>query len=106
MNRPFPIVAAALTLVLAVLPSVYSQAEKKKLAVINGEVVTEGQVEEEARVALGRLEQKRQLFELNYSRERSAAMEEALNGMLAERLIRLEAAKQKLSIDELLDKEV
>ncbi|HEX4999359.1 MAG TPA: thioredoxin domain-containing protein [Terriglobia bacterium] len=83
-----------------------AQSESKKLAVVNGEPITEGQVEQEANDALSRLELKRTLAELSYTRDRSEALEQALNNMLAERLIRLEAGKQKLTVDALLDKEI
>jgi protein-disulfide isomerase len=100
---------SVLTLVaLAALTPVVGSAQSpsKPLAVVNGEAITQTQVEQDAREALERLDAKRLQFELENARDRSEAIEQALSGLLAERVLTLEAAKRKLSIEALLDAEI
>jgi predicted DsbA family dithiol-disulfide isomerase len=105
MRNSIAFVVLTALVIAASIPAA-AQSESKKLAIVNGEPITEGQVELEAQDAISKLEQSRIQFELKFKRDRSGAMEVALNNMVAERLIKLEAAKQKLTVDALLDNEV
>jgi len=83
-----------------------AQSSAKNLALVNGEAITEEDVE---RVAGGRLRQLEQMGpqpQKDYERERLAIRWRALNYLVERKLVRAEAAKQDISEERLLDREV
>ena len=55
------------------------QGQSKTLAVVNGESITEEQVQKEAATELERLEQKRKQFLTTFERDKKGAVEDALD---------------------------
>jgi predicted DsbA family dithiol-disulfide isomerase len=83
-----------------------AQTGQKPLAAVNGETLTEEQVMAAAARELETLETRRLQFEAEHSRNRHAAIEKALNGILEEKLLTAEAAKRGISKEELVAAEV
>jgi predicted DsbA family dithiol-disulfide isomerase len=78
----------------------------KGVAVVNGETITDEQVQKEAATELARLEQKREQFLAGNEREKKKAVEDALNEIVTGKVLAAEAKKRSLSIDELVKVEV
>lgn len=83
-----------------------AQGQSKTLAVVNGEAITEEQVQKAAAPELDRLEQKRQQFLVTQERDKKAAVEEALEGLVNDKLLGLEAKKRNITVNELIQQEV
>ena len=82
------------------------QGTDKRLAVVNGETITEKQVQTEAASELDRLEAKRLQFEAGLAREKHAAVENQLNQMIEDRVLTAEAMKRGTTTDKLVEQEV
>ena len=78
----------------------------KRLAVVNGEVITDEQVRSAASDEIQALETKRLQFDLDMARNASNAMENALENILADRLLSAEAKKTAVTRDQLIAAEV
>ena len=91
------------TLVLATTAAAQSPG---RLAVVNGQPVTEEDVRKAADSDLQKIEVKRLQFEAGYARDKQEAMERALDGLIEEKLITAEAAKRNISVDELFQTEI
>jgi protein-disulfide isomerase len=83
-----------------------AQSGSNQAAVVNGEVITQQQVEEAARADLANLELKRVQFEISSERDRNAALENALNRLLEQRVLVAEAQKRNISVEQLVVAEV
>jgi predicted DsbA family dithiol-disulfide isomerase len=80
--------------------------QAKPVAVINGEVIREDQLQQEAAPQLQRLEEKRAQFLAGLERDKAKAVEDALNEIVTGRLLDLEAKKRGITIDQLVRQEV
>src|SRR6185295_3196029 len=94
-----------LVLCLALPGIALGQANSKRLAVVNGETITEQQVQAEAASELDRLEAKRLQFESGWQRDKQAAMENQLNEMIEDRVLTAEAKKRGITTDKLVEDE-
>jgi protein-disulfide isomerase/Skp family chaperone for outer membrane proteins len=83
-----------------------AQSGSQRLGVVNGEVITEEQVNKAAAKALENVELKRMQSEANYKREKQEAMEKALNAIMEEKVLAAEAAKRKVSTEVLVRQEI
>ena len=83
-----------------------AQNSPKPVAIVNGESITEEQVQQGAAAELQRLEQKKDQFLAGMERDKKKAIEDALNEIVTEKLLTAEAKKQGITIDELVKKEV
>jgi protein-disulfide isomerase len=83
-----------------------AQTPPKGVAVVNGETITEEQLQKAAAPDLDRLEQKRKQFMVTLDRDKSKAVSEALDEIVNEKLLEAEAKKRGISIDELVRTEV
>ena len=92
--------------VLVVSSVACAQNQSKTLAVVNGESITEDQVQKEAAPELERLKQKRQQFEATMERDQKAAVAEALEEIVNEKLLSAEAKKRNITVDNLVKEEV
>ncbi len=88
------------------LPGLILGQANKKLAVVNGETITEQQVEKEASSELDRHEARRLQFESGWARDKQTAMENQLNQMIEDRLLTAEAKKRGTTTDKLVEDEV
>jgi len=83
-----------------------AQANDKRLAVVNGETITEKQVQTEAAAELDRLEAKRLQFESGLVRDKQTVLENQLNQMIEDRVLTAEAKKRGTTTDKLVEDEV
>lgn len=81
-------------------------ATSKQLAVVNGQAVTEQEVQDAAAGELETVELRRFQAEANYARDRHGALERALKRIVDDTLVGLEAAKRGVTKDQLLQTEV
>lgn len=98
--------SASLLVCLALPGFAFAQANDKKLAVVNGETITEKQVQTEAASDLERLEAKRLQFESGLARDKQTVMENQLNQMIEDRVLTAEAKKRGTTTDKLVEDEV
>ena len=112
MDLQFRGAAAAGTLFLTLLAPARSLAaqdapdEDTVLAVVSGESITEEDVRLMAADALEGLENDRLRFDADSRSQEHQIVENALNGMITDRLLRMESESRGLSVDELLAAEV
>src|SRR6186713_115869 len=78
------------------------QGTDKRVAVVNGETITEKQVQTEAASELDRLEAKRLQFEAGLTREKHTVVENQLNQMIEDRVLTAEAKKRGTTTDKLV----
>jgi len=83
-----------------------AQNPAKPVAIVNGEPITEEQVQKEASTELQRLEQKKDQFLAGMERDKKKAVEDALNEIVTAKLLTAEAKKRGIPIDELVKTEV
>lgn len=96
-------VAASLLFVTGVA---CAQGQSRTLAVVNGESITEEQVQKAAAPQLERLEQKRQQFLVTFERDKKNAVEDALEEIVNDKLLDLEAKKRSITVKDLVQQEV
>jgi Skp family chaperone for outer membrane proteins len=94
-----------LFLVLALATTAAAQGSKT-IAVVNGENITEDQLNKAAASDLDNLELKKLQAEANHNRERSEILERKLEELMEEKLLAAEAAKRKIPAEQLLATEV
>jgi protein-disulfide isomerase len=82
------------------------QSGSKPAAMVNGEVITEEQVAKAAAGDLQKLEARRPQAEATYPRERLQIMHKALDSIVEDKLLAAEAAKQKITKQELIQNEI
>ena len=78
----------------------------RPIAVVDGVSISAQEVESAAAEALTQLEFRRTQFEIEMKRERESALENALDRILTSRVLAVEAAKRRITIEELLEIEV
>jgi protein-disulfide isomerase len=92
---------------LLVLSSVAcAQNQSKVVATVNGESITEEQLQKAAAPELEKLEQKREQFMVTLERDKKKAVTNALEEIVNEKLLTAEAKKRNISIDDLVRQEV
>jgi protein-disulfide isomerase/Skp family chaperone for outer membrane proteins len=96
----------ACAFLISVMACAQAQNSSKAVAVVNGESITEDQVQKEAATELQRLEQKREQFLAGNQREKKKAVEDALAELVTEKLLGAEAKKRGVTIDQLVRQEV
>lgn len=93
-------------LILALATAAAAQSGSKPVAVVNGENITEEQLNKAAAGDLENLEMKRVQAEATYKRDRSDIIERTLNSLMEDKLLAAEAAKRKVSPEQLLQTEI
>src|SRR5262245_43702619 len=84
----------------------FAQSNPNRAAVVNGETITLEELQKEAAPDLEKLDAQRVQFELNHQREKAAAMENALNELVVQRVLAAEAKKKGTTVDGLVQSEV
>jgi len=79
-----------------------AKSDPKILAVVNGRPVVAEDVVQAASPALKNLEARKAQFEIELERDRRAALEEALDGIVRDRVLAAEAEKRRVTIEELI----
>ena len=105
MRNRFLLLTATIAL-LFIAHSALAQSTPKKAAVVNGETVTEQEVQVLAAGDLESLDQKRAQFELTFERDRQAALQNALDRLIEQRVLDAEAKKRGIAVDALVKAEV
>ena len=93
-------------LILVMATVAAAQSGSKPVAVVNGENITEEQLNQAATEDLENLNMKRMQAEASYNREKSEIMERALNLLLEDKLVTAEAAKRKVTKEQLVQTEI
>jgi predicted DsbA family dithiol-disulfide isomerase/Skp family chaperone for outer membrane proteins len=91
---------------MTVMACAQSSPSNKGVAIVNGETITDEQVQKEAAAELARIEQKREQFLATNEREKKKAVEDALTEIVTGKALAAEAKKRSLTIDELVRVEV
>jgi predicted DsbA family dithiol-disulfide isomerase len=78
----------------------------KPVAVVNGQTISEAELQNEAASELQRLEDKRAQLLASHEREKQKAVEDALTEIVNEKLLDAEAKKRGITIDDLVRQEV
>ena len=92
--------------ILALSSWAVAQQPAKKLAVVNGEVITEAQVTKAVAGDLAKLEATRPKSDSEYQRQKLAILWKGLNPLLENKLLSIEAARDGMTKEELLNAEV
>jgi protein-disulfide isomerase/Skp family chaperone for outer membrane proteins len=95
-------------LTIAILSLAISAAAQNsnRVAVINGQNITQEELNKAAAGDLQTLETKRQQAELNFAREKAEMLQKALDELVSDKLVELEAGKRKVTKEQLLQAEV
>ena len=91
---------------LASFAAAFAQSNSDRVAVVNGQTITQQQLEKAADTDLKNLEMRRQQQEASLAQDKQQILTKALETVVADRLLEAEAAKQKKTKAELLDAEV
>lgn len=83
-----------------------AQNPPKALAVVNGESITDADVQKAAAPELDKLDQRQKQFVAQLERDRKNAIEDALDELVNKKLLDTEAKKRSITVDELLRQEV
>ena len=81
-------------------------SDPKRVAAVNGQPISEDEVLAAAAADLAKLDARRAQFDLEIKRERESALQAALDRLFKDRVLAAEAARRKISVDELLEIEV
>jgi uncharacterized protein YqeY len=82
------------------------QLEPKPAGVVNGKPISAREVQEAAADELAKIDLRKAQFEMELQRDRASALETALDTVMKARVLAAEAAKRKISVEELLAIEV
>jgi predicted DsbA family dithiol-disulfide isomerase len=82
------------------------QPDPKRIAVVNGQPISAEEVQAAAAEDLAKIEFRKAQVEIEMKRDRDSAMQNALDGILKNRVLAAEAAKRNISVDDLLEIEV
>jgi predicted DsbA family dithiol-disulfide isomerase/Skp family chaperone for outer membrane proteins len=83
-----------------------AQSNSNRVAVVNGQTITQQELEKAAEGDLKSLETRRLQNESSLAQDKQEILTKALEGLVAEKLIDAEAAKEKKTKEQLLDAEV
>ena len=105
MNAKFPLwrLTASVFVFVAVA---CAQSQSKAIAVVNGESITEDEVQKAAAPELEKLDQKQKQFMATLERDKKSAVEDALEDIVNRKLLEAEAKKRSITVDDLLRAEV
>jgi len=105
MNAKFPLwrLTASVFVFVAVA---CAQSQSKAIAVVNGESITEDEVQKAAAPELEKLDQKQKQFMATLERDKKSAVEDALEDIVNRKLLEAEAKKRSITVDDLLRTEV
>src|SRR5262245_20060311 len=93
--------------IVALTASLVAQSGSKSVATVRGEVITEEQVTKAAAADLARLDARRpQPDAKTAARDRLEVMWKALNALIEDKLIALEAARDQVTKEQLIDIEI
>jgi len=93
--------------VVLALGTVTASAQgSQKLGVVNGEVLTDEQVNSAAARDLAELELKRLQAEAKYKQDKHDILEKTLDGLIQDRLLQAEATKRNVSVEALMETEI
>ena len=95
-----------IAIVLLVCYTVACAQNTKPVAVVNGENITQDQLDKAAAPELRRIESKREQYLLGLEREKKKAVEDALEDMVNDKLLATEAKKRSITVDQLVRSEV
>lgn len=96
----------AVCLLLLCETSSAQQVDPKPAGVVNGKPISAKEVEEAAADDLAKIELRKTQFEMELKRDRAAVLENAIDTVMKARVLSTEAAKRKISVEELLAIEV
>jgi protein-disulfide isomerase len=102
MKPRYAILIACLTIAV----SVTGQVPSKTLALVNGEVITEAQVNAAAASDLAALESKKAESPTTYERDKLVILHEALDSLIEDKLVVAEAARDRVTKDQVLYSEI
>ena len=108
-NRHFRNVLAAAFATALLVTQAFSQAHPasgKKLAVVNGEAITDDQVKKAAADDIENLELKKAQAEAEFQRDQHEIYERTLTNIIDNKLLDVEAKKRGISVEDLLRAEV
>src|SRR5262245_35766287 len=83
-----------------------ASAQSDRVAIVNGQNITQQELEKAAAADLKNLETKRLQNESALAQDKQQILTKALDDLVVERLLQAEAVKQKKTKEELLDAEV
>jgi predicted DsbA family dithiol-disulfide isomerase len=106
MIRMKPIWSVLFFVLLATLQSSLAQSAGKPLATVDGQAITESQVLAAARTDLAKLDANRTQPQVAYDRAHLQILWKALDGLVEDKLVAAEAAKQHITREHLLEAEV
>ena len=96
----------ALALLLSVSVFLPAQSTSKPFATVNGETITEDQVMRAAAADLTALEAKRSSSPTTYDRDRLVILHQAMSGIIEDKLIAAEAARDKITKEQIIFSEI
>ena len=83
-----------------------AQSNADRVAVVNGQIITQQELQKAAEAELKSLETRRLQNESSLAQDKQQALAKALEALVAEKLIQAEAAKEKKTKEQLLEAEV
>src|SRR6266581_8877615 len=98
--------ALILTAFAALATVAFAQSNANRVAVVNGQAITQEELDRAAAPDLRNLETKRLQNDASMAQEKQQALTRALEGLVADKLIELEAKKNSMTKEQLLDAEV
>ena len=90
----------------AIAAAALAQSNSNRVAVVNGQAITQEELDRAAAPDLRNLETKRLQNDASMALEKQQALTRALEGLVADKLIELEAKKNSMTKEQLLDAEV
>ena len=94
------------TVLLAFATLAAAQSNSDRVAVVNGQTITQAELEKAAAADLKGIEIKRLQNDANLAQEKQEALQKALDEIVADKLIEAEAAKESKTKEQLLQAEV
>ena len=86
--------------------AVAQQSNQRPVAAVNGQTISEEELLAAAAPELAALDARQSQFDLEMKRDREGALQRALESLFRDRVLAAEAAKRKVSVEELLEAEV
>jgi protein-disulfide isomerase len=106
MNARFHLWRLAASVLLFATVACAAQGQSKTVATVNGEPITDSDVQKAAAPELEKLDLKQKQFMATLERDKKGAIEDALEELVNRKVLELEAKKRSISVDELLKQEV
>jgi len=91
---------------LAVAAAGYGQSTSNRVAVVNGQTITQQELDKAAEAELKSIEIRRAQNESSLAQDKQQALNKALDQLVTEKLLQAEAAREKKTKEELLQAEV